>query len=118
MFKELLKDEKRKFVFVEIKYFSMWYNSLSLKDQEAMHKIVNRGQVEFLIGGWSMNDEACTHYDEIINNFLIGHEFLRKTFNLTPRTSWQIDPFGHSAVNARIYKEMGFDNMFINRIDD
>ena len=65
-----------------------------------------------------MNDEACTHYDDIINNFLKGHTYLRDNLNIKPKTSWQIDPFGHSAFSARLYADMDYDSMFLNRIDE
>jgi hypothetical protein len=34
-----------------------------------------------------------------------------------PRIGWQIDPFGHSNTNARLFYEMGFDAMFFGRMD-
>jgi len=36
---------------------------------------------------------------------------------VTPRIGWQIDPFGHSNANARLFYEMGFDAMFFGRQD-
>ena len=29
-----------------------------------------------------------------------------------PRVGWQIDPFGHSSENARLFDWMGFDGIF------
>lgn len=31
--------------------------------------------------------------------------------------SWQIDPFGHSSEVAIEFAEMGFDGLFVGRID-
>jgi hypothetical protein len=70
-----------------------------------------------LSGGWSQHDEACTHYEDIINNMMVGHEFLKKEFDLVPTVGWQIDSFGHSSSNARLFAEMGFDAIILNRID-
>ena len=70
-----------------------------------------------LNAGWSMEDEACVHYEDMINNMMIGHQFVEKEFGVTPRVGWHIDPFGHSNANQRLFAEMGFDAFFIGRLD-
>jgi lysosomal alpha-mannosidase len=40
-----------------------------------------------------------------------------KEFGVAPRVGWQIDPFGHSNTNVRLFREMGFDSMFFGRMD-
>ena len=47
-----------------------------------------------------MHDEAATHYIDMIDQTTMGHRFLKEEFGVTPRIGWQIDPFGHSAVQA------------------
>ena len=47
-----------------------------------------------------MHDEATTHYIDMIDQTTLGHRFIKDEFNVTPRIGWQIDPFGHSAVQA------------------
>ena len=64
-----------------------------------------------------MHDEACTHYEDMINNMMLGHEFLLKEFGVVPRIGWHIDPFGHSSGNARLFADMGFDAWFFARLD-
>ena len=44
--------------------------------KDDVRKLVSEGRLEFVGGGWSMPDEAVTHFDDIINNYMIGHEFL------------------------------------------
>jgi len=54
----------------------------------------------FRNGGWCMHDEAAVHYNDMIDQTTLGHRMIKKQFNKTPRAGWQIDPFGHSAVQA------------------
>ena len=35
-------------------------------------KLVEGGQLEFINGGWCMNDEAATDYNAIINQMSLG----------------------------------------------
>ena len=64
-----------------------------------------------------MHDEACPTWQDMINNMMIGHDFLLEEFGVKPSIGWQIDPFGHSNTNARLFAEMGFDALFFARID-
>ncbi|KAL3529076.1 hypothetical protein ACH5RR_008398, partial [Cinchona calisaya] len=69
-------------------------------------------------GGWCMHDEAATHYIDMIDQTTLGHRYIKEEFNVTPRIGWQIDPFGHSAVQAYLLgSEVGFDSLFFGRID-
>ena len=36
--------------------------------------LVSEGRLEFIGGGWSMNDEAAAHYNAIIDNMALGLE--------------------------------------------
>lgn len=47
-----------------------------------------------------MHDEATTHYVDMIDQTTLGHRFIKQQFGKVPRIGWQIDPFGHSAVQA------------------
>ncbi len=94
------------------------------------------GRLEFISGGWSMNDEAATHYNSIIDQHSLGAEFLRDQFSECgrPKIGWQIDPFGHSREQASLLAQvingfflrknesvfdfkMGFDGLFFGRAD-
>ena len=48
---------------------------------------------------------------------MIGHQFIFKEFGVKPTIGWDIDTFGHSDTNNRLYAEMGFDAMFFSRLD-
>jgi hypothetical protein len=54
----------------------------------------------FRNGGWCMHDEAVVHYIDMIDQTTLGHRVIKKQFKKIPRAGWQIDPFGHSAVQA------------------
>ena len=64
-----------------------------------------------------MNDEACPNYEDLIENFTIGHRFVKDNFGVKPRIGWQLDTFGHSNTNIRLFAEMGFDAFFSGRMD-
>jgi alpha-mannosidase len=48
---------------------------------------------------------------------MVGHQFLKEEFNIKPEIGWDIDTFGHSDTNTRLFAEMGFDAMFFSRLD-
>ena len=68
------------------------------------------GRLEFILGGWCMNDEASTHYSPIIDQHTLGFTFLRENFGhcAKPRVGWQIDPFGHSREQASLFAQVKF----------
>ncbi|XP_046916123.2 LOW QUALITY PROTEIN: lysosomal alpha-mannosidase-like [Dermatophagoides farinae] len=115
----LAQHPRRKFIVVETSFFSRWYHNQPRTVQLVVHELVNSGQLEFISGGWSMNDEATAHYSSIIDNLSLGVKWLEKTFGqcgLT-KTGWQIDPFGHSREQASLFSQMGFDSLFLGRVD-
>lgn len=114
----LLADKNRKFIYVEQAFFQRWWRNQSPAMQSTVRQLVNSGQLEFINGGWCMHDEAATHYIDMIDQTTLGHRYIKQQFNVTPRIGWQIDPFGHSAVQAYLLgAEVGFDSLFFGRID-
>ncbi|KAJ1295938.1 hypothetical protein BS78_01G260800 [Paspalum vaginatum] len=114
----LARDPARKFVVVEQAFFQRWWIEKSPTIQAIVHKLVVSGQLEFINGGWCMHDEAAVHYIDMIDQTTLGHRMIKKQFNKTPRAGWQIDPFGHSAVQAYLLgAELGFDSVHFARID-
>ncbi|KAK7290560.1 hypothetical protein RIF29_05068 [Crotalaria pallida] len=114
----LLADKNRKFIYVEQAFFQRWWRDQSEAVQEVVKQFVHSGQLEFINGGMCMHDEATTHYIDMIDQTTLGHRFLKEEFGVTPRIGWQIDPFGHSAVQAYLLgAEVGFDSLFFGRID-
>ncbi|KAK3085809.1 hypothetical protein FSP39_008930 [Pinctada imbricata] len=116
---ELEKDPNKRFIYVEIGFFSRWWKEQSDTVKQRVRKLVDEGRLEFILGGWSMDDEASTHYNAIIDEHTLGFEFLRDNFGECgrPRVAWQIDPFGHSREHASLFARMGFDGLFFGRLD-
>ncbi|XP_061358600.1 probable alpha-mannosidase At5g13980 isoform X2 [Gastrolobium bilobum] len=114
----LLADKNRKFIYVEMAFFQRWWRDQSEAVQDVVKRLVSSGQLEFINGGICMHDEAVPHYIDMIDQTTLGHRFLKEEFGVTPRIGWQIDPFGHSAVQAYLLgAEVGFDSLFFGRID-
>ncbi|KAL7161944.1 hypothetical protein ACSBR2_042425 [Camellia fascicularis] len=114
----LLADKNRKFIYVEQAFFQLWWTDQSEAVQSTVKQLVSSGQLEFINGGMCMHDEAAPHYIDMIDQTTLGHRFIKEEFDVTPRIGWQIDPFGHSAVQAYLLgAEVGFDSLFFGRID-
>lgn len=98
-------------------FFSLWWEQQNQDRKQQVRALVNSGQLEFINAGWSMNDEATTYYQSIIDQMTLGHQFVKKEFGVTPRVGWHIDPFGHTATQASLFADMGFDSFVFWRID-
>jgi hypothetical protein len=112
----LLLNPHRRSVYAEVGFLKMWWEEQSEEGRKIVRDLVHSGRLEIVNGGWAMPDEACPHYNDLINNFITGHEFLTKELGILPRTAYQIDPFGHSAEFAHLVIQLGYTNLVINRI--
>ncbi|XP_028398027.1 lysosomal alpha-mannosidase-like [Dendronephthya gigantea] len=108
----------RRFIYVEMAFFKRWWVQQTPAMQERVKALVNNGQLEFINGGWCMNDEATTHYNAIIDQMTHGLQFIDRNFGskARPRVAWHIDPFGHSAEQASLFAQMSFEGFFFARI--
>ncbi|XP_057565725.1 lysosomal alpha-mannosidase [Hippopotamus amphibius kiboko] len=115
----LLAEPTRRFIYVEIAFFSRWWRQQTNATQDIVRDLVRQGRLEFANGGWVMNDEAAAHYGAIIDQMTLGLRFLEETFggDGRPRVAWHIDPFGHSREQASLFAQMGFDGLFFGRLD-
>uniref|UniRef100_A0A7S2SZB3 Alpha-mannosidase n=1 Tax=Chloropicon primus TaxID=1764295 RepID=A0A7S2SZB3_9CHLO len=114
----LQDNPDRKFVYVEMAFFSRWWNEASDAKREAARTLVKNKQLTFANGGWCMHDEAAAHFVGMVDQTTRGHRFLLDTFGYVPRTGWQLDPFGHSATQAYLFgHDLGFDAMVLGRSD-
>ncbi|XP_050305536.1 alpha-mannosidase 2 [Anthonomus grandis grandis] len=116
MLQKLPEDPRRKFIWAEISFFSMWWDELEEDNREIVRRLIKNNQLEIVTGGWVMNDEANSHYISIIHQLSEGHEWLKKHLNYTPVSHWSIDPFGMGLTQPHILKASGFQNMLIQRV--
>uniref|UniRef100_A0A5F9DLA9 Lysosomal alpha-mannosidase n=1 Tax=Oryctolagus cuniculus TaxID=9986 RepID=A0A5F9DLA9_RABIT len=104
----LRAEPSRRFVYVEMAFFSRWWHQQTNETQQAVRELVRQGRLEFANGGWVMNDEAATHYGAIVDQMTLGLRFLQDTFgdDGRPRVAWHIDPFGHSREQASLFAQV------------
>ena len=116
---ELARDPEKRFIQVETGFFWRWWEDKNEFMRNITRTLVDSGQLVFTGGGWSMNDEAVTHYASIIDNMETGLNWLVDTLGecAVPTIGWQIDPFGHSKEQANLFAMMGFDGLFFARLD-
>ena len=51
-----------RFIYVEIAFFERWWNEQSEDMKTIVRSLVGARRLEFINGGWCMNDEAGTLY--------------------------------------------------------
>jgi len=68
----LLDNPERKFSEVEMKFFSMWWDNQTDEKKDQVRGLVKNGQLEIINAGWSMHDEACPIYEDMIDNMMYG----------------------------------------------
>lgn len=117
MLSQMTKSKQTSFIWAEVSFFARWYESLKSEDaKESIKLLLENGQLEFVTGGWVMNDEANTNYFGIIAQLVEGHEWLVHNLNYRPKNGWAIDPFGLSSSMAFLLKQMGFQSMVVQRV--
>ena len=114
----LQQRQDRRFVWEEVSYFSVWWDQASQEERQLVTTLVEKGQLEFIGGGWVMHDEADTSVYATLNQMTLGLQFLNETLNVRPRHEWHIDPFGHSIFMAELYSLLGYTSIILNRVPD
>jgi lysosomal alpha-mannosidase len=117
VYEQLIKNDTRTFTYAETKFFKMWYDNQTAEVQEKTKELVKAGRLDLVNGGWSSPDEATTTYDALIDNFMIGQQWLYKTFEHHSKVSWQLDALGVSSGYARLAKDVGFDMLYYAKVN-
>lgn len=106
-------------MYIESAFFEKWWSEQNDQRRHHVKRLVSEGRLEFAGGAWSMNDEATTHYQSVLDQLTWGLRFLNETFGECgrPKVGWQIDPFGHSREFANMLALSGYDGLLLGRID-
>ncbi|XP_033625276.1 alpha-mannosidase 2-like isoform X1 [Asterias rubens] len=113
---KLQEHSKMKFIWAEMSYLSMWWESTSQQNRDITKRLIDEGRLEIVTGGWVMNDEANTNYFAMIDQLIEGHEWLEAFLGVKPKSGWSIDPFGLTPTMAYLLQRMGFESMLIQRV--
>lgn len=106
-------------IYVEQAFFQRWWSEQSPEKQGQVRGLVSTGQLEFINGGWSMHDEACPSFVDMLDNTHLGQRLIYNEFGVVPKTTWQIDPFGHSAFQGSMLSSplSGVNGVYVARMD-
>ena len=115
---QLYDDPKKEKTFVinEMFYFKRWYEETNPDNYMKIKQLVEEKRLEFVSGSFVANDEATPSYNDIIDQIRIGQQFLEEELNITSKTAWYIDSFGHSAGNAYLMTEFDYENIVLGRM--
>ena len=118
MVAKLTKYEDMTFVWSESVFLAMWWNDIDDKTKAQVKRLIKRGQLELVTGGWVDPDEATTHYHDMVDELMEGHRWLDKHLGVRPKVYWAPDPFGYSATMPYLVQRAGMSQMVILRIHD
>ena len=104
------------FQWAETVFLERWWRDITDDVKGRVRKLIRRGQLEIVLGGWVMPDEASTHYISVIDQLIEGHQWLIENLSVKPKNSWSNDPFGYSSTMPYLWKQTGMENMVILRI--
>ena len=115
----LAEDATRRFVAVEQAYFQLWWNEQTSTMKALVQSLVDNGQLEFTNSAYSMHDEACPTYIDMLENTFVGQRLLYSQLGVIPNTTWQIDDFGHSSFQGSLSTPAsGYGGIFWARLSD
>jgi alpha-mannosidase len=116
----LERDPSKRFTYVEMAFFTRWFYRLPPARQDVVRTLVSQRRLVFANGGWCMHDEASSYYADAVDQSALGHQFIAAEFgiNALPSVGWQIDPFGHSSLQASLLGPgLGLSAVFFGRAD-
>ncbi|KAJ8308821.1 hypothetical protein KUTeg_013695 [Tegillarca granosa] len=105
-----------RFIWSEVIFLSKWWSEASIVQKQKFKRLLSRGQLEIVTGGWVMTDEGTAHYVAMLDQLIEGHQWLKHNLGIIPNISWSVDPFGHSPTMAYLLKKSDQRAMIIQRI--
>ncbi|XP_045199322.2 alpha-mannosidase 2x-like [Mercenaria mercenaria] len=112
----LTKHRNMTFQWVETVFLERWFRDITEETKQKVRKLISQGQLEVVLGGWVMPDEAITHYAPVVDQLIEGHQWLIENLGVFPVNAWINDPFGYSSTMPYLWKSSGIQNMVILRI--
>lgn len=116
LIKELEENSHYRFNWAETGYLQHWWTDEKITLQPRFKALFDRGQIQFVGGGWVAHDEATVEYFNAMEQLEAGWRFLNQTFGVVPHVGWQLDSFGNSAVTPSLMAQYGIDTLFIARL--
>ncbi|XP_055623115.1 alpha-mannosidase 2 [Toxorhynchites rutilus septentrionalis] len=104
------------FIWSEISFLQLWWDQAHPTKQRILKKLVKSGRLEITTGGWVMTDEANVHLFAMVDQLIEGHQWVKTNLNVTPKSGWSIDPFGHGSTVPYLLAASGFEGTIIQRI--
>ncbi|XP_055588415.1 alpha-mannosidase 2 [Uranotaenia lowii] len=104
------------FIWSEISFLQLWWDQAHPTKQRVLKKLVQSGRLEITTGGWVMTDEANAHLYAMVDQLIEGHQWVKTNLNVTPKSGWSIDPFGHGSTVPYLLAASGFEGTIIQRI--
>ena len=118
MLEALTASPIRKYFITETFFFKDWYDYLSADKKSQVRELLKNGQLEIANAAWVENDEAVCYYDDILDQYTIGMNFLYEEFKYQNKIGWATDSFGHSHSQAALEHLLGIEFQGIERVDD
>ncbi|KAH3810472.1 alpha-mannosidase 2-like isoform X3 [Dreissena polymorpha] len=112
----LTENRNMTFQWAEVVFLERWFRDIPDTTKQQVRELIRRGQLEVVLGGWVMPDEAVTHYQIVIDQLIEGHQWIEENLGIKPVNAWINDPFGYSSTMPYLWKKSGIENMVILRI--
>jgi uncharacterized protein YlaN (UPF0358 family) len=71
-----------------MKFFKMWWDKQNDSMKQDVKKLIKEGRLELINAGWSMHDEACPTYEDMIENMMFGQKWILEEFGVKPTVGW------------------------------
>lgn len=117
MLAKLVEYPNMTFQWAETVFLARWFEDLDKNGKETVKKLISKGQLEIVLGGWVMPDEASTNYIAVVDQLIEGHQWLIENLGVKPKSAWVNDPFGYSSTMPYLWKSTGMDNLLFLRIN-